>query len=231
MTIDFTTWKGITDGQTYGIPDNQVYLHDDFGGGEPPDREDSAEFEYEEETAFYRPDWTVEQGSVSGWDGSVTIDDEDTVIGHPINLDLSQTVRWFWEVSNVDGRFSTGLFYETESVSENSLTSYSDGYLVRNFGDNDTFGIVEIGPNGETTSVADADSEGIDSGFYGVERDSSGEWELFVTTDDLDDPRDELFISDNSVATASNTEYTDPQVIDIGETDGSGSVVEEMKVF
>ena len=29
MTVNFTTWKGITDGQTYGIPDREVSRPDD----------------------------------------------------------------------------------------------------------------------------------------------------------------------------------------------------------
>ena len=32
MTVNFTSWKGITDGQTYGIPDSEDFEHNDLDG-------------------------------------------------------------------------------------------------------------------------------------------------------------------------------------------------------
>ena len=212
------------------IPDSDVYLHDDFDGGET-DREDAVTFTYNGEEAFYRPEWSQEGGSgdITGWDGSVNVG-SITVYAADINLNLSETVRWYWDVESLGGRLAMGLFAETSNAYIDAYAKLENGYFVMDSGGD--IRIIKHDTDGSRTDLITDDSTFSGSRFYGVERDSEANWELFATDETLENPKSDLFDSDYSVGAASDDTYDSPAYIWMGDYDGDGGAeINEVKSF
>ena len=212
------------------IPDSDVYLHDDWGDNQlTADREDSGTTTYNGVEGVYRPEWTVELGDASVSNEEVTLDADATVVGTDININLDETYRVWWEFEDGGGRTTLGIFAETDNPDNDSFATFDDGYQIIN-SVSDNFLRLEKKVDGSNENIAE-NSNPIGSGFLGAEREPNGDWEVYASTESLDNPRDELFVSDNSEFTANDTTFTNPAFIEFAQRDSTGSKVLEIKAF
>ena len=214
------------------IPDTEVYLHDDWGDNQlTTDREGSGTTTHNGVEGVYRPEWAVELGDASVSNEEVTLDTDETVVGTDININLDETYRVWWEFEDGGGRTTLGIFAETNVTNTASFASFEKSYFILNSTADNLFRLIKKDEDGNTDAVISSDGDAISAGFAGAERDSNGNWELFVTTDALETPRDELFVSDYSVGTGSDSTFTNPSHIEFGQRDSTGSKVKEIKAF
>ena len=92
MTVNFTTWKGITDGQTYGIPDSGN-LQNDYN---------ATSFDLNDGDSI-TSDWVDSEG-----------DDDATVQGSPIYREDEIGGEPAVELDGVDEYFDTGIKADTD---------------------------------------------------------------------------------------------------------------------
>jgi len=233
--VDFTggTWRSLIDGsELIAIPDEEIYLQDDWGDNKLTDREGSATTTYNGVEGVYRPEWATLQGSASVDNENLTLNDDPTTISAGINLNLNEKIRWWFEFDDNGGRNSFGLFAETEDLAGGSWESVENGYILINSNEDGFCRLVDRDDDGTSgNNVIDADGSEIASGYIGATRESDGTWEMFITSEDLDDPDSELFINDNSLGTGTDTTYTDPQYLPIAQVRSTGSEIKRLKVF
>ena len=190
MTVNFTTWKGITDGQTYGIPDPDVYLQDDWGDNKLTDRDGSGTTTHNGEEGVYRPEWTTRSG-----DNNPTVENEQLTmtgcdaIHTDINLNLDETITW--ELTNVNVSDSAGdssdavvVHLWAEQVSdpsdktdgEFSQLNESYGLVIANTDNN--LRLRRSDENGDVTDIISGQTPENATFDATVTRDSEGNWEV-----------------------------------------------------
>ena len=233
--VDFTggTWRSLIDGsEVAAIPDSEIYLHDDWGDDKISNRDDSDTVTYNGVEGVYRPDWSVDLGDITVSNSELTLDSDPTLIGAEINLNLSETVRWFWEISSSgSGRDIYGLFADTNNTNESGWIAYEDSYYLANTSNDNNLQLSRKDASGnDDTLITDSDGP-YSSGFIGAERQSDGSWELFATGSDLSDPKTELFDSQYSRGTATDTTYSGANYIYLSIREDTGSAAFEVKSF
>ena len=223
---------GLMSTRVDAIPDSEIYLQDDWGDNKLTDREGSATTTYNGVEGVYRPEWTTLRGSASVSDGSLSFDSDTSTLVANINLNLDSEIRWWFKFDDQGGRNVFGLFSETDSTtSSDSWDSVEDSYVLANSNSDGLCRLVKPASGGSGTDVINADGNEISSGYIGAIRESSGGFELFVTSGDLDNPDTELFDSGNSVGTGSDTEHSNPQYIPLSQTADTNSEIHQIKVF
>jgi len=215
------------------IPDSAVFLHEDWGDSEYENRSGTETATYNGVQGIYRPEWTVQTGSSSVSSGQLSFDTDPTVLSTGINIDLSQTVRWFWDINTGgSGRFSGGLFAETNNESTGGgFPALEDGYHIMSRETQTDTVIVREDAGGNTATVAIDTSGSITDGYIGAERTSNGDWTLYGTEGSLSDPKTDLFSSTHQLATGSDSTYTTANFISIGQKFSSGGIIHEGKSF
>ena len=218
MTVNFTTWKGITDGQTYSIPD--AYLYDDWGDNKLQDRDDNETTTYNGVTGFYRPEWTVIDGS-----SEPSVDNEMLTIAggdgifHELNLNLDETITW--ELANVDlsdggstGSDNSWFYLWSEQVDNETFDRLEDSYYL-DFVTDERVRMEYIDDAGNVDSLIE-DSDPPAVGDYTVTRSSDGTWELLVDGD--------------SKGTTQDTKSENPQFTGFQGRDNPDHDFDEVKV-
>ena len=187
MTVNFTTWKGITDGQTYGIPDSEVL--DDWAdspnvtSSEITDRDDFDSLSYQGPDpgndffpAGSRPVWTVEEGSVSVDDSNSEMRlGQDDMVSTPFDADIDGFVWEFDVEDRGDEIFMTAVFCEDASPSYAGSNEIDNSYYV-GAREDDGFFRLDVAVDGDVTNLIEGTYDG---GVIKVTRDEDGNWELF----------------------------------------------------
>ena len=104
MTVNFTTWKGITDGQTYGIPDSGAdhqWLWDE--GSEDTLADNIGSKDQTRQGA----DWAEDSDAVGGW--WLDFDGVDDFVEVPIIDELN------------DGQFSIAITVYTDNINQDAF--------------------------------------------------------------------------------------------------------------
>ena len=218
MTVNFTTWKGITDGQTYGIPDSVVLLDDWADNQLTSNREDyqTTSFTGSDSTlveqgasgSLSRPEWTVDNGSPSVSNAELTVNSEDR-LRTPLSLTTLDNTTWEFKISDVQNLESNGYvsLVANSTTYRESVQNLQDGYFV--FIGDSNLALVEDSAGSTTSLIEKGESPPNEPFVCRVERDASGNWELFI---------------DNvSVGTATDTTHTTSDRISLATaTTGGG---------
>jgi len=167
------------------IPDNQVYLHDDWDDNKLQNRDESGTTTYNGVEGVYRPEWTIDWGTPEAASQLLQMDQGELVYTG-INLDLSSTVTWSWtdlDLSNQNGsssaQFEMGCFAQTATRNRFTLDECyavqidrNAGYIdLRRHGVGDDFG---------TAIISGSHPGGTTGNSVTVTRASNGDWELLV---------------------------------------------------
>ena len=206
---DFTTWRSLVDGEEIGvIPDDDVYLHDDWGDNKLQDRDDSGTTTHNGVEGVYRPEWDVVDGQSEPTVENETLDmSGDDGISTEINLNYDETITWQlddldvgetgdsstdWTVvtlatdndpsNNGDGRIDGSYWYALRDTTRENRLVYRDE------DGNDNIIMQEGSVSGDIDSVT-------------IERDSDGNWTVWEddsqvgTTTQQDGPEFDTYVA------------------------------------
>jgi len=203
------------DGEGIGaIPDPDVYLDDDFGGGWPTDRDDSGTTTYNGVEGFYRPDWTIDSGDPDAADDILNLTSGDRTFT-PINLNFDETITWEWTDIDVtaSGDSASDYFilqpFATQSQ-DTSFGTFHEGYSIelRSGGDG-TSRLRVRDEDGTPTDLIEGDE--FSTGDVKITRSPDGEWEYFI--------------NGTSQGTETDTAFENAEITAISTNDdGAGSV-------
>ena len=208
-----------------GIPDSEVYLHDDWGDDRLTDREDSETTTYNGEEGIYRPEWTTDRGSPTASGGALQVSDGEGLYTG-ISLNLSEDV--VWEINglddsgsgdgNTDG-FNVVVFSETNNFVEDSTSASFDNGYVADVNPIDRSELIRlfVFENGSRAEIGRIEERGSVPDDIKVTRESDGTWKIEAggETEDL----------------GQDTTFTDPQYTGFVTQDGSVDVaLDEYKV-
>lgn len=205
------------------IPDDQVYLQDDWDDNKLTNREGSATVTYNGVEGVYRPEWTVSTQTVDAQNQQLELLDQSD-LRTSINLNLSEIITWEWTSVDVsqsaDGNniFGLGLWADGTTIDAGRPIN---GYFVA------------IRPNGNVRLYDQG--ENILVGTTTAPTGSSAV-DITVVRDPTvaGDPEFELFVDGSSIGTAQSA--NDPSTIDnisiARRSDESGVVysVDQLKV-
>ena len=180
MTVNFTTWKGITDGQRYDIPDSEVL--DDWADGQLTSNRDdfdttAYQFEPEDEDKFNpvgtRAEWTIDSGSPSVSENQLQVG-SDTEISTGLTLDTDVDMVWEFRA-----RTDSGLGMELQFWAEDS----DNFWRVLLHHNNEEISI-DKQEGGSTTTIADISIDPSSERLIRVERTeaetTAPDWKLVV---------------------------------------------------
>jgi hypothetical protein len=197
------------------IPDESIYLHDDWGDNKLQNREGTATTTTNGVTGTYRPEWTIDNGTPEATNTELTMATGDT-LHTAINLDFSSKITWRWY--NVDNLGSDRLimvpFSEgTYAVGGSDLinTAYN---LTANSTD---IRFYWVDSNGNTNKIIGNLSTPSTPFDMRLERASDGTWTLFTNGNDRGSGTD-------------TTSTTDDDSGFHGRGSSGGGTVEEYKV-
>jgi len=228
-TIDGTDVQEITvDGDVVfsavpPIPDENIYLQDDFDDNRLTNRIDNGTTTYNGVTGTYRPEYTTETsfGSVSG--GILRAFEGETV-STSLNLNLSNTITWEFfdvDISNMGFNFGDCVFtmYASQITQRGTSSNHRhtlDAFNL-NISESGEIGLqyVDINENSTTFITASTNLSIFD---LKVTRTSNGTWEIFV--------------NNISVGTGTNNTSVTPNFFDITarDTDKSDIRLTEYKI-
>jgi len=178
-TIDGTDVQEITvDGDVVfsGIPDTQVYLHDDWGDGKLQNRDGGGTTTHNGVTGYYRPEWQILNGSPSVQNGDLVLDVGDEIYTD-LNLNFNQTIVWDatgFEISGQDATLGMTLF--TDSLTHTGgWGAYSDGYTAGYRSDN--VRVLRVN-TGSSTNSLDSLSPVSNTADWTVTRQPNGDFTL-----------------------------------------------------
>ena len=110
------------------IPDNDIYLQDDWGDNKLQDRDGSGTTTYNGVEGVYRPDWNVPRSSVVAENENLVMN--QGVAYTDINLNLDETVTWRYDnieydetSSDTDSQFSIALWSESTNFDRRFMES------------------------------------------------------------------------------------------------------------
>jgi len=193
------------DGRTVfgGIPDSDVYLHDDWGDNKLQNRDGSETITHNGVTGYYRPEWQILNGSPSVENGELVLDNGDEIYTE-INLNFSETIVWEttgFEVPDTEETLGMTLF--TDSLTHcGGWGAYSNGYTMGYRGNGDR--PFRRNTDG-TTTFLDGFSSVSDTADWTVTREPNGDWTIE---------------SDGKTATHNDTTHTTAKYIVIGGREG-----------
>lgn len=210
-------------GLRIAIPDENIYLQDDWGDNKLQNRDGSGTTTYNGVEGVYRPEWTIDWGTPEAANQRLQMD-QGELIYTEINLDLSQTITWSWtdlDLSNQNGssnaQFEMGCFAQTATRNRFTLDECyavqidrNAGYIdLRRHGVDDDFG---------STIISGSHPGGTAGNSITVTRASNGDWELLVNS--------------ASQGTTNDTTYTTVSNTHFGYRDGSTGTISlnEIKV-
>lgn len=203
------------------------YLYDDWMDGGLKTRDGSVETKHNGVTGFYRPTWIVDLGSPSVTDGELKINSGDGVVCE-LNLDLTEEITWIWK--QVDPRSGgTGNSDESSlqvwSESKTRLTGYPSEALYPGY-------ILEIRRQASADEIRLSKVRGDQS----VERliyKQSVSWPADVQVKRSPDGKWRLWLDDDLVGSAVDTELNSPRYIGFGGRSSMtiGLMVSEFVVF
>jgi hypothetical protein len=196
------------------IPDESIYLQDDWGDNKLQNRDGSGTTTYNGVTGYYRPEWTIPNGSPSASNQTLSFADGDTLYCD-FNLDLDETIRWTW--TNIHDLTTDDT---TQAILAPLATTrtISNGFVLEsyNLGINTTDArLWAIDANGSTNKIIGNPSTPPTPFDMSLERSPSGDWTLFF--------------NGSSVGSGYNTTYTNVQNF-VFNGRGGGMDVEEMEV-
>jgi len=178
------------------IPDADVYLHDDWGDNQlTSDREDSETTKTNGIDAVYRPEWVIDHGSPSAQNERLEMDDTDQSVRTELDLpDMDDLGKIVWEFKIDD--LESGEWHYCNIVANSTdyrggTQNLQDGYYFSTGSDDEAR--LHVDEDGSETTLIQAEYALDD--LIRVERETGGEWELFVNGSSIDTVTDDTFNS------------------------------------
>jgi len=204
------------------IPDEEIYLHDDWEDNKLTNRDDGGTVTYNGVTGVYRPDWSTISGesTPSVTNGELVLTGGDAIVTG-INLpDLTNyTITWEYTIDRSNSgtgaadQANVHLFAEQNSSLTNRKLHSS--YVMTHRGSQDEDRLQEIDGSGTGSDLIIA-SNPSDIVSYRITRSPSGEWEIYQ--------------NDVSQGTATDTSHTNPTDVGLTGRDNGDYRVGQYKV-
>ena len=203
---EFTTWRSLVDGaEITGIPDNDIYLQDDWGDNKLQDRDGSGTTTFNGVEGVYRPEYIIDAGSPEAQNEQLQLVDGER-IKTEINLNFDEPITW--EINSVDvsdsgtdGADSAAfvLFSETDNVAADGR-AFERSYCVYVRKANN-WQFVEIDEDGNQNFLI-SENDFSEVHDITVTRESDGTWEFFVDGDSQGSVTDTSHTDDEHYAIA-----------------------------
>lgn len=219
-----------------GIPDSDVYLHDDWGDNKLTNRDDSETTTYNGVEGVYRPEWAVDitTGSdpFSANNSQLEVrgpgdEDRRASLRAGINLNLDEMVTW--EYTGLDFDLADDTVPEASFQPFSTTTTpvgdfpgcYEQGYTAVLDSSANQIRFYEVTDADNFTELI-SDSSINNPDTLTITRDASGTWEVYV--------------DGNSIGTATDTTHTAAELTAFGVRSRSDDFqsnydVDEVKVF
>jgi len=223
VTIDGQEVQKITiDGNTVfgGIPDSDVYLHDDFEDNKLTNRDGSGTTTYNGVQGIFRPEWTLDTGTETVSNGQLIGNDGDHFRAD-INLNLNFDINWILDFTIPENGVNDSTNFTLYSESTTEVSGFSNGYAEGYVFVTDTSSntrLVKLGSSGNATRLL----EGLPNPNQGdvlVTRTSTGDWSVTI--------------DGTTFGPVNDTEYTNPEYLGFSKREnevGDIATVESIKV-